>query len=196
MKKKGKITTWNDDKGFGFITIVKNKQQVFVHISSFKKKDIRPIKDDMVTFTLSNDKDGRSSAKDVILFSNRVSQTKSNSINLFLLSIIIGFMAFLVYFTLLGNLPIIVIGAYIIMGIITYWVYVEDKSRATNSEYRISENFLHLLSLLGGWMGAIIVQQKIRHKNKKISFQVIFWITVIVNIFFLTKNFMLLSLRL
>lgn len=196
MKKKGKITTWNDDKGFGFITIAKNKQQVFVHISSFKKKDIRPIKDDMVTFTLSNDKDGRSSAKDVILFSNRVSQTKSNSINLFLLSIIIGFMAFLVYFTLLGNLPIIVIGAYIIMGIITYWVYVEDKSRATNSEYRISENFLHLLSLLGGWMGAIIVQQKIRHKNKKISFQVIFWITVIVNIFFLTKNFMLLSLRL
>jgi len=41
---------------------------------------------------------------------------------------------------------------------------------------------LQLLALLGGWPGALITQRVIRHKNKKTSFQVIFWIIVIIHI--------------
>jgi uncharacterized membrane protein YsdA (DUF1294 family) len=76
---------------------------------------------------------------------------------------------------------------YLAMGIITYIIYAIDKSKAINNQYRISESTLHILSLLGGWLGAIIAQQYIRHKNKKIIFQFIFWITVFLNIFFILR---------
>ncbi len=68
------------------------------------------------------------------------------------------------------------------MSIITYITYSIDKSRAINGEYRISEKTLHILSLIGGWIGAILAQQRLRHKNKKVSFQIVFWISVIVHI--------------
>jgi len=41
---------------------------------------------------------------------------------------------------------------------------------------------LHLLSLLGGWPGALIGQGLFRHKTSKQSFQFMFWLTVAINI--------------
>jgi uncharacterized membrane protein YsdA (DUF1294 family) len=40
---------------------------------------------------------------------------------------------------------------------------------------------LHGLSLLGGWPGAMIAQQTLRHKSSKESFRAVFWITVVLN---------------
>ena len=37
---------------------------------------------------------------------------------------------------------------------------------------------LHLLELLGGWPGGLIAQQVLRHKTRKLSYQVIFWCIV------------------
>lgn len=105
--------------------------------------------------------------------------------NLFSKIVIITFLLGLAYLTLRAKLPIFIIISYIVMSIITYTIYYIDKSRAINDEYRISEQILHILSLIGGWMGALLAQQRLRHKNKKISFQIIFWITVIVHIYML-----------
>jgi uncharacterized membrane protein YsdA (DUF1294 family) len=41
---------------------------------------------------------------------------------------------------------------------------------------------MHILSLVGGWPGAWIAQQTLRHKNRKASFQQMYWITVAGNI--------------
>jgi uncharacterized membrane protein YsdA (DUF1294 family) len=41
---------------------------------------------------------------------------------------------------------------------------------------------LHFLSLAGGWSGAALAQQFLRHKSSKREFRNIFWITVAINI--------------
>jgi uncharacterized membrane protein YsdA (DUF1294 family) len=40
---------------------------------------------------------------------------------------------------------------------------------------------LHLLSLIGGWPGALIAQNRLRHKSRKGSFLLVFWATALLN---------------
>ena len=109
-------------------------------------------------------------------------------INLFTKIITISFLLALIYLALMAKLYLYVLIVYTIMSIVTYIIYSIDKSRAINDEYRISEQILHILSLIGGWIGALLAQQRLRHKNKKISFQIVFWITVILHISMLGWN--------
>lgn len=65
MRSKGKITSWNDRKGYGFITPDGEENQVFVHISAFADRKQRPVANQEVSFALSTDKQGRPCAADV-----------------------------------------------------------------------------------------------------------------------------------
>ena len=47
---KGKITQWNDEKGFGFITPDDNSEKIFFHISVLNPKSQRPKINDVVLF--------------------------------------------------------------------------------------------------------------------------------------------------
>lgn len=78
-------------------------------------------------------------------------------------------------------LPLWTIGLYVGASIICFIVYAVDKSAARAGRWRVSENTLLLLGLIGGWPGAIVAQQTLRHKTKKVSFRNIFWISVVVN---------------
>ncbi len=71
---------------------------------------------------------------------------------------------------------------YLALSVITFLVYCWDKSAAKRGAWRVSERTLHLLSLLGGWPGALCAQKLVRHKTKKHSFQIIFWCTVLLNL--------------
>ena len=83
---------------------------------------------------------------------------------------------------LTGALPWVVIVAYIAFSFVTFIAYALDKSAAKKGSWRTSEQSLHILSLAGGWPGALVAQQMLRHKSRKVSFRVEFWITVVVNI--------------
>lgn len=72
--------------------------------------------------------------------------------------------------------------AYLAMSAATLAAYAIDKSAAKAARRRISERTLHLLSLAGGWPGALIGQQWLRHKSVKTDFRAVFWVTVLVNI--------------
>jgi len=69
-----------------------------------------------------------------------------------------------------------------VMSLATFVVYGVDKRRAKQEADRISELKLHILSLLGGWPGAIAGQKLFRHKTVKKSFRLIFWLSVFGNI--------------
>ncbi len=66
---------------------------------------------------------------------------------------------------------------------LTFLVYYYDKKAAQSNRLRISERNLHLLGLLGGWPGALLAQHWFRHKTSKTSFQIVYWLTVTINIF-------------
>lgn len=57
-----------------------------------------------------------------------------------------------------------------------------DKQAAIRGRGRISEAVLLSLGLVGGWPGAIVAQQVLRHKTAKRAFRVRFWITVAANV--------------
>jgi len=216
IRKKGKIIKWNDQKGFGFILPHDSEKNIFVHIKSFSDKSTRAAEGQNVTYTVEQNNDGRNSAIKVsrstdnivrnrassnrnknnnaqykrVNINNTQSDLKSaHSISPLYIIIIFSFLVFLLHFFIEGKLPLLVIGIYIMMGILTYYIYSEDKDMAINNERRISEQRLLALSLFGGWLGALIAQQKFRHKTKKISFQMSFWTTVFFNIILLSSAF-------
>jgi cold shock CspA family protein len=55
MRNQGKITDWQDDRGFGFITPSVGRARVFVHITAFKKGQRRPCGSERVTYEVYND---------------------------------------------------------------------------------------------------------------------------------------------
>ena len=63
-----------------------------------------------------------------------------------------------------------------VVSLLTFGAYGWDKRQAVKQGRRVPEARLHLLSLLGGWPGAFVAQHYFRHKNRKASFQVVFWL--------------------
>ncbi|MDD5388974.1 MAG: DUF1294 domain-containing protein [Gallionellaceae bacterium] len=92
-----------------------------------------------------------------------------------------AFLAFVAVSTIAGRLPIAVLGLYLVSSLITYVAYAMDKSAARRGRWRTKESTLHLLSLVGGWPGALVAQYRLRHKSRKLSFRVAFWATVVLN---------------
>jgi uncharacterized membrane protein YsdA (DUF1294 family) len=74
-----------------------------------------------------------------------------------------------------------VLAVYAIGSVATFAAYAWDKSAARSAGRRISERTLHLLALLGGWPGALLAQQVLRHKSRKQPFRIVFWFTVALN---------------
>lgn len=38
------------------------------------------------------------------------------------------------------------------------------------------------MALLGGWPGALLGQRQFRHKTKKLSFLIVFWLVVVLHV--------------
>jgi uncharacterized membrane protein YsdA (DUF1294 family) len=84
-----------------------------------------------------------------------------------------------------GLLHVAVPVAYAVMSMGSYGLYGADKTAARDRRWRVPENTLHVLALLGGWPGALVAQRRFRHKTRKQPFQLVFWITVLLNCLFL-----------
>lgn len=93
----------------------------------------------------------------------------------------IVFCLLLIVFYLAGRLPLGVMGVYVAASVIAFGMYGYDKFSAKVGRWRTPEKTLLTLGLIGGWPGALLAQEWIRHKSSKVSFQVVFWITVAIN---------------
>lgn len=60
-----------------------------------------------------------------------------------------------------------------------------DKQKAKRHKWRISENTLIIISILGGSIGSIIGMQLFRHKTKHIKFKLGLPIILIMQIIFI-----------
>jgi uncharacterized membrane protein YsdA (DUF1294 family) len=70
---------------------------------------------------------------------------------------------------------------YALMSVVTFALYGYDKKQARHSGQRTPEKLLHGVELLGGWPGALLAQQVFRHKTRKFSYQLVFWLIVLLH---------------
>lgn len=190
MRNQGRLKSWNDKKGFGFIANPSGGADTFIHISAFKKRNVRPVINQTIIFTPSKDKQGRPQASlaEIKDFNNSIS-VNSTSVNFaigFKAKLLIagsaGFMMIVLALVLLKKLPMFVLYFYSILSIVSIAFYKNDKFAAQQGHWRTTEKFLQLLSLIGGWPGAIVMQQLLKHKSKKISFRLKHFVMVAINL--------------
>lgn len=190
MIKQGRLKNWNDQKGFGFIKGNKGEEDVFIHISAFSNRQYRPQVNQVIKYTLSKDRQGRiraikASVANIGLLKRNVSQNQSaskGSLQIALLSVSMVFFVTIFILAFVSKLPLFIIYLYILFSLISYALYRSDKKAAQLKYWRVQENTLHFLSLLGGWPGALVAQQTLRHKSSKRSFIIMFWLTVLFNL--------------
>lgn len=181
MRYQGRITTWKDDKGFGFITPNGGGEQVFVHISSFSNRQRRPEGNEIVTYELKVDGKGRAQASTVAFVGERPTPSAPSGRSNIPPMFAVFFLVFVVVAVLAGRLPIAVLALYLVASFVAFFAYAFDKSAALRNQWRTQESTLHLFALLGGWPGALAAQRLLRHKTAKASFQATFWVTVVLN---------------
>jgi uncharacterized membrane protein YsdA (DUF1294 family) len=73
------------------------------------------------------------------------------------------------------------LAAYGLISVLAFFLYWSDKRKARSDRWRTPENVLHAVELAGGWPGALLAQQVFRHKTRKVSFQVLFWVIVLLH---------------
>ncbi|MCU0974514.1 MAG: cold shock and DUF1294 domain-containing protein [Burkholderiales bacterium] len=187
MRIDGVIKSWNDERGFGFIEPVNGGQEIFVHVKAFRTRGERPIIGRRVSFEIEIGKDGRKRARNVeamrvarrVRGVGRDSPAQWGTATLFVIPL------FLVLFAVVGVLwrpPLVIAGVYAGASLITFVAYVLDKRAAESGGWRTQESTLHALSLVGGWPGALLAQQFVRHKTTKAGFRTVFWATVAINV--------------
>ncbi|MGB5806339.1 DUF1294 domain-containing protein [Castellaniella sp.] len=181
MRHQGRVTTWKDDKGFGFITPNDGGGQVFLHINSFSCRLRRPEVGELVTYELGVDSKGRLQAKAVAFIGKRAAMPKAPGRSNLSILFSVCFLVFVAGAVVAGRIPSAVLGLYIIASIVAFLAYAIDKSAALRNQWRTQESTLHLFALLGGWPGALVAQRLLRHKSSKASFQAAFWGTVVLN---------------
>jgi len=181
MRYQGRLTQWNDEKGFGFITPNGGSERVFVHIQSFQSRHRRPAEDALLTYELQLDTNGRARAANVAFAGEArtaAAQQGDSALSMVLLGI---FVIALAAACVRGALPFAVLGFYAVASLLAFVMYLWDKISAESGRWRTPETTLHLFALIGGWPGALLAQRRYRHKTRKVSFRRVFWMTVALN---------------
>lgn len=181
MRYKGRLAKWNDEKGYGFVTPNGGGDKAFVHIKAFSSLRRRPVDGDILIYEVARDARNRLRAKN-IRYADEPNPAAYRETSQFAgVAVVVIFFFSLAVLVVLGKTPVPMVFLYVIASCFTLIIYAFDKSAAMNNRWRTRESALHLMSLLGGWPGALIAQRMFRHKNKKREFQVVFWLSVTIN---------------
>ena len=187
MRFDGTIKTWNDERGFGFIAPTQGGQEIFVHIKAFSARGARPQVGQVVTFEVELSREGkkRAFAVEPLRRATVGSARRRSGSAQWGTATYFGILAFLALYLLvsvLWGVPSWVAGLYVGASLLAFAIYAADKSAAATDAWRVSESTLLVVGLAGGWPGAIVAQQVLRHKSSKASFRSAFWGTVVLNV--------------
>jgi uncharacterized membrane protein YsdA (DUF1294 family)/cold shock CspA family protein len=182
MKTAGRIKTWHADKGYGFIDVHADAKDIFVHVTALQDRAAAPREGDRVMFDLAQGKDGRLEAVNVAVLGAAAKRDRAHAASPLALLFAVLAQAAIVAAALTGTIPRPVGAVSFVLSLVSFITYAHDKARAGRRAWRVPETNLHLLALCGGWPGALVAQQLLRHKNRKPAFQVTFWATVVLNV--------------
>ncbi len=179
--ENGIVLDWNDEKGFGFIAPKSGGRKLFFHINNYSQRHKRPLKNLKVQYVLSTDRKGKPCAVDVAPIRGH----KNNGYEL--RQKVASTLVFCLFTTTLyilyafQKIPLEIVCIYGVTSILAFIMYAKDKNAAEWGKWRTPESTLHLLAIVGGWPGAKIAQSFLRHKSKKMSFRITYWVTVCIN---------------
>lgn len=185
MRFTGTLKSWNDARGFGFLEPTQGGQDLFVHIKDFPSGTGRPSVGQVLSFEVHTGADGKKKAR-AVQYPARVRQRpRSESPAPWTLPRVLALPTFVaIYIWVVWrwgfHLPILL--AYLGLSLLAFLTYAIDKSAAVSGRWRTAEQTLHLFALAGGWPGALLAQQVLRHKTSKPSFVQTFWLTVVANV--------------
>jgi uncharacterized membrane protein YsdA (DUF1294 family)/cold shock CspA family protein len=182
VRETGVVSVWNPDRGFGFVKRP-GAPDVFMHIKAFPRGTAQPSVGDEVTFEVELRDDGKARAARARPANEPYVPPVRPT------SPIVGALAILAFAAIYwlvdfywAPVPVWVLFLYLGVSAITFGAYAIDKSAARVKQRRVAETSLILLGILGGWPGAILAQQLLRHKTVKRSFRVVFWVSVLFNV--------------
>jgi len=91
----------------------------------------------------------------------------------------------------LRGISLVPLTAYGLVSVLAFFLYWADKRKARADAWRAPEDVLQAVERAGGWPGALIAQQVFRHKTRKVSFQVLFWMIVALHqVFWIDQLFL------
>jgi uncharacterized membrane protein YsdA (DUF1294 family)/cold shock CspA family protein len=196
MRFAGRISNWNDDKGYGFVMPIDGGVRAFVHIKSLPAGSRRPADGDLVSYVITTDSRGRPNAAQVRFAGQRIEEPRVDASSKSparrrpvrggkpMPRAVFGVSALLlsVLGTFMGWLPTIVPVALALLSSLSFLQYWLDKAAAGRDQQRVPESRLLLLDFAGGWPGGLIAQQVLRHKTIKQSYQRAFWCVLLANL--------------
>ena len=210
MRKKGTVVRWDSERAFGFIRSPDTVADVFFHIRDYTEnrhptegltvtfdeihvggKGPRALKVEPTRNTIQPAKSLPEDPRAVILprakqatRSSPPHQTQRESrLQWATMGLMGAWLLLWIVGIALGRFAAIpVLSSLLVLNLVTFYLYLRDKNAAQNGEWRISENQLHGLALMGGWPGAWFAQKTFRHKTSKRTFQLTYWATVALNL--------------
>jgi len=172
--KKGVVTYYNEDKGYGFINTKEYERDIFVHFSKIKNAD-ELSQGQIVEFNIEESSKGLSAI-------NVIAGDKQKS-PYFIFGVISAFITTFIFYILYFYQKLNPILSYLIaINITTFILYGYDKFISTGERLRVPEYNLHALAILGGSPASLSAQKFFRHKTIKSSFQMVYWIIVFIQI--------------
>lgn len=180
---QGTVVKFDDKKGFGFIQLDGQAEQVFVHASAVITAG-RLAQGQRVTFDVTASPKGPR-ASNVVVAGAAAKPAQSRSTAPFSPYLLFGGLA------VIDTVIVMVLGmfvfslawlwAYLIaINVTTLILYAYDKAVAGSGKVRVPERILHLAELFGGTPAGFVGQSVLHHKSVKGSYQLNFWLIVVV----------------
>jgi uncharacterized membrane protein YsdA (DUF1294 family)/cold shock CspA family protein len=191
----GTLKSWNDERGLGLLAADQGGQDIVVQMEALTRVAPRPTIGQRFSFEIQPALGGVKRAHNVAAMPSMGRQAARRrhhqrqwlsrqpaEVGLNALLAIPAFAVALLGAAVFWHLPLWMAGSYALLSLAAFVAYAADKSAAAHGGDRSPEIWLLLLGLVGGWPGALLAQQLLRHKTRKASFQALFWLTVLINV--------------